>query len=200
MHHPPSPQAARRVVAKANKGTNPNYEFQEMINDFTEGQVINEGMPADMIPSDRKITVCVRKRPLGKKELDACDVDVTSIPDGENMLLHECKLKVDLTKYLEQHEFRFDHSFDDTVQNAEVYKFTAQPLVRTIFDKGMATCFAYGQTGSGKTYTMMGVFKEGARTPDSSSGIYAMAAADVFRYAASIPPSFRFIPTPICVA
>lgn len=175
-------QAAKREVAKANKGANPNFEFQEMVNDFRDGQVIHPGIPPGMTPSDRKITVCVRKRPLGRKEVEACDVDVTTIPDGENMLLHECKLKVDLTKYLEHHEFRFDHSFDDTVPNAEVYKYTAQPLVRTIFDKGMATCFAYGQTGSGKTFTMMGVFKEGARTPDSSSGIYAMAAADVFRY------------------
>lgn len=31
-------------------------------------------------------------------------------------------------------------------------RFTAQPLVETIFDRGMATCFAYGQTGSGKTH------------------------------------------------
>ena len=31
-------------------------------------------------------------------------------------------------------------------------RFTAQPLVHTIFDRGMATCFAYGQTGSGKTH------------------------------------------------
>ena len=31
-------------------------------------------------------------------------------------------------------------------------RFTAQPLVHTVFDRGMATCFAYGQTGSGKTH------------------------------------------------
>ena len=29
---------------------------------------------------------------------------------------------------------------------------TAKPLVQTIFEGGMATCFAYGQTGSGKTH------------------------------------------------
>ena len=28
----------------------------------------------------------------------------------------------------------------------------AQPLVYSIFEQGMATCFAYGQTGSGKTH------------------------------------------------
>lgn len=31
-------------------------------------------------------------------------------------------------------------------------RFTARPLVETIFERGMATCFAYGQTGSGKTH------------------------------------------------
>jgi kinesin family protein 2/24 len=61
---------------------------------------------------------------------------------------------VDLTKYIENHEFRFDYSFDDGCDNAVVYRFTAAPLVRTIFERGMATCFAYGQTGSGKTHTV----------------------------------------------
>jgi len=32
------------------------------------------------------------------------------------------------------------------------FRFTAKPLVKTIFEGGMATCFAYGQTGSGKTH------------------------------------------------
>ena len=31
-------------------------------------------------------------------------------------------------------------------------RYTAKPLVDTIFNQGMATCFAYGQTGSGKTH------------------------------------------------
>ena len=31
-------------------------------------------------------------------------------------------------------------------------RYTAQPLVQTVFDRGIATCFAYGQTGSGKTH------------------------------------------------
>lgn len=33
-----------------------------------------------------------------------------------------------------------------------VLRFTAKPLVRSIFEGSMATCFAYGQTGSGKTH------------------------------------------------
>lgn len=34
-------------------------------------------------------------------------------------------------------------------------RFTAKPLVQSIFEGGMATCFAYGQTGSGKTHVSL---------------------------------------------
>lgn len=63
------------------------------------------------------------------------------------------------------------------------YRYTAKPLVQTIFEGGMATCFAYGQTGSGKTHTMGGDFN--GKTQDCKKGIYAMAARDVFIYLAS---------------
>lgn len=65
----------------------------------------------------------------------------------------------------------------------ETSRYTAQPLVKTIFDGGFATCFAYGQTGSGKTHTMGGDFN--GKDQDCQKGIYAMAAADVFRLADS---------------
>ncbi|KPP80316.1 hypothetical protein Z043_100049 [Scleropages formosus] len=67
-------------------------------------------------------------------------------------MVHEPKQKVDLTRYLENQTFRFDYAFDDSTTNEMVYRFTARPLVETIFERGMATCFAYGQTGSGKTH------------------------------------------------
>ena len=68
-------------------------------------------------------------------------------------------LKVDLTKYLENQQFRFDFAFDENCTNEVVYRCTARPLVKTVFEGGMATCFAYGQTGSGKTHTMGGEFQ-----------------------------------------
>ena len=73
------------------------------------------------------------------------DIDCITVPDGALTVVHEAKEKVDLTKYLENHEFQFDYSFDDACTNETVYKYTAAPMVHTIFNKGMATCFAYGQ-------------------------------------------------------
>lgn len=128
---------------------------------------------------DHQITVCVRKRPLNKKEIARKEVDVISVPSKDQMVVHEPKAKVDLTKYLENQIFRFDYAFDETCNNEIVYKYTAKPLVQTIFEGGMATCFAYGQTGSGKTHTMGGDFN--GKTQDCKRGIYAMVAKDVFK-------------------
>lgn len=99
---------------------------------------------------DHQITVCVRKRPLSRKEIMKKELDVISVPTKDTLIVHEPKTKVDLTKFLENHNFRFDYAFDDSCNNDLVYKYTAKPLVHTIFEGGMATCFAYGQTGSGK--------------------------------------------------
>jgi kinesin family protein 2/24 len=63
--------------------------------------------------------------------------------------------------------------------NETVYKYTAQPLVQTIFEGGVATLFAYGQTGSGKTHTMGGDFK--GETENCKKGIY-IVAKDVFKF------------------
>ncbi|VEL24779.1 unnamed protein product [Protopolystoma xenopodis] len=107
-------------------------------------------------------------------ELDRKEIDVTTVPDKEHVIIHEPRSKVDLTKYLENQQFRFDYAFDEMVENDLVYRYTAQPLVESIFEKGMATCFAYGQTGSGKTHTMGGEFQRRG-IQDCSNGIYALA-------------------------
>ncbi|XP_024529613.1 kinesin-like protein KIN-13A [Selaginella moellendorffii] len=102
-----------------------------------------------------RIKVVVRKRPINKKELGRKEEDIITIEDsGCSVMVHEPKLKVDLTAYVERHEFVFDAVLDDHVTNDEVYRVTVEPIVPTIFQRTKATCFAYGQTGSGKTYTM----------------------------------------------
>ncbi|KAK6941527.1 Kinesin motor domain, partial [Dillenia turbinata] len=102
-----------------------------------------------------KIKVVVRKRPLNKKEIAKKEDDIITIdPSTNSLTVHETKLKVDLTEYVEKHEFVFDTVLDEDVSNDEVYAETVQPIVPIIFQRTKATCFAYGQTGSGKTYTM----------------------------------------------
>ncbi|XP_037548486.1 kinesin-like protein KIF2A [Nematolebias whitei] len=113
-----------------------------------------------------------------KAQLSVKDLDVITIPSKDVVMVHEPKQKVDLTRYLENQTFRFDYAFDENSTNEMVYRFTAQPLVETIFERGMATCFAYGQTGSGKTHTMGGDFS--GKNQDCSKGIYALSARDVF--------------------
>ncbi|CAK1540347.1 unnamed protein product [Leptosia nina] len=158
---------------------NPNWEFLAMIREYQSSIEFRPLLGNEPV-EDHQITVCVRKRPLNKKEINKKEVDVISVPTKDQMIVHEPKNKVDLTKYLENQKFRFDYAFDDSCTNEVVYKYTAKPLVQTIFDGGMATCFAYGQTGSGKTHTMGGDFQ--GKQQDCKKGIYAMAARDVFTY------------------
>ncbi|RXM28313.1 Kinesin-like protein KIF2C [Acipenser ruthenus] len=137
--------------AKRAKECDVKWEFQKMIEDFRDSLEYTPLSFSD--PSeDHRICVCVRKRPLNKKEIAKKEIDVITIPEKGLLLVHEPKQKVDLTKYLDNQTFRFDYSFDDSATNEMVYRFTARPLVQKIFEGSMATCFAYGQTGSGKTH------------------------------------------------
>ncbi|CAB1326210.1 unnamed protein product [Coregonus sp. 'balchen'] len=166
-----------KSVSSFEDSNRPNKQFYQMIEEFRETLEVLPLSPSDTVEAHR-ICVCVRKRPLNNKEVTKKEIDVVSIPGNGTMLLHEAKQKVDLTKYLDNQVFHFDYSFDESSTNDLVYRFTAKPLVQTIFDGGMATCFAYGQTGSGKTHTMGGDFS--GKSQNSAKGIYAMAAQDVF--------------------
>ncbi|XP_074611719.1 kinesin-like protein KIF2A isoform X1 [Acropora palmata] len=157
---------------------NPSWEFLQMIREYQADLELNGLTMSDPIV-DHQICVCVRKRPMSKKEHSKKEVDVIIVPSGDYCVVHEPKQKVDLTKYLENHKFWFDYAFDENASNELVYRYTAKPLVETIFNQGMATCFAYGQTGSGKTHTMGGTFS--GKQQDCTKGIYALSAQDVFK-------------------
>lgn len=120
------------------------------------------------------VTVCVRKRPLSRKEVHGRDRDIVTVNHEDGCLfVNEVKEKVDLTKYVETHTFSFDNVFGENVGNEAVYDGTARPLVDTLFTGGRGTCFAYGQTGAGKTFTMAG-------DGDENPGLYTLAVRDVF--------------------
>uniref|UniRef100_A0A2C9JU95 Kinesin motor domain-containing protein n=1 Tax=Biomphalaria glabrata TaxID=6526 RepID=A0A2C9JU95_BIOGL len=122
--------------------------------------------------ADEKIKVCVRKRPLTKRELKAREEDIVNVESTNTLAVNEPKLAVDLKAYTLQHEFMFDEVFDETCTNEDVYIRAARPLINCVFNGGTATCFAYGQTGAGKTHTMLG----NVNTP----GLYLLAGQDIF--------------------
>ncbi|XP_066153539.1 kinesin-like protein Klp10A isoform X4 [Euwallacea fornicatus] len=157
---------------------NPYWEFAQMIQEFRNSVDFRPLKENDAV-IENQITVCVRKRPLNEKEERRKEVDMVTVNTRNQLIVHEPKHKVDLTKYLENQSFRFDYVFDDNCTNDIVYKFTAKPLVKTIFEGGMATCFAYGQTGSGKTHTMGGEFR--GKQQNFKNGIYGLVAVDVFK-------------------
>eukprot|EP00210_Caulerpa_lentillifera_P005840 g5584.t1 len=117
--------------------------------------LVNSSFPFLQGPPPPKIRVIVRKRPINKKEKERGEDDIMQIDMSKGeLIVNEPKLRVNLTRYTEKHRFIFDEALAEGVTNDDVYQSTVQPLVRTLFWGGKATCFAYGQTGSGKTYTM----------------------------------------------
>ena len=102
--------------------------------------------------SQQRIKVVCRKRPLNRKELASRQQDVVTCEDAA-VMVREPRLKVDLTRYIDEHTFHFDDSFEEDVSNYELYKACVYPLVASfVSENAKCTCFAYGQTGSGKTY------------------------------------------------
>ena len=126
-----------------------------------------------------RIRVIVRKRPLNTKEEERGDIDVIHCDmKTSSLTVYEPKTKVDTTKYIETHDFKFDDVFDTDVDNDALYLQTVRPLISTVFNSGRGTCFAYGQTGSGKTYTM--------------EPLPLRAAQDIFQVSETVP-EFRDI-------
>lgn len=52
--------------------------------------------------------------------------------------------KVDLTKYIEEHQFTFDNVFEYTMNNREIYDEVVLPLVSETFKGAKTTVFAFG--------------------------------------------------------
>lgn len=50
------------------------------------------------------------------------ETDVITVPNPDHIIIHEPKTKVDLTKYLENQNFRFDYAFDEETPNDLVYR------------------------------------------------------------------------------
>lgn len=141
-----------RLREQGNQG---DVDFVRMIRQYRETQAPAE--QAHSKPGEMKICICVRKRPINSKEIKKKDHDsVTCI--NPMVIVHDCKFKVDgISKYLDNANFEFDHTFHEDDSTDDIYYYSVQPLVEFVLNGGRATVFAYGQTGSGKTYTMQGI-------------------------------------------
>jgi kinesin family protein 2/24 len=100
-------------------------------------------------------------RPFNETDVTRKEVRIISVASKDKIVVHENKTKVEGRKYFENEYFGFDYAFDETCSSDLVYKYTANLLVRNIFECEMTTCFAYGQTGGGKNHTIGGDMREG---------------------------------------
>lgn len=83
-----------------------------------------------------------------------------------------------------QHFFTFDHVFDETDSQRDIYNEAALDMVDLVLEGTNATILAYGQTGSGKTFTVLGDVddKSGETVVTPGSGLFLRALTDLFVY------------------
>uniref|UniRef100_A0A3B3DSR6 Kinesin-like protein n=1 Tax=Oryzias melastigma TaxID=30732 RepID=A0A3B3DSR6_ORYME len=148
----------------------PNYEIMCMIRDFRASLDYRPLTSNDLI-EEHRICVCVRARPLNKKEISVKDLDVITIPSKDVVMVHEPKQKVDLTRFLENQTFRFDYAFDENSTNEMVYRYPLPPPPSSRGGWRPAS-------RTGRRETMGGDFS--GKNQDCSKGIYALSARDVF--------------------
>ncbi|XP_040969392.1 kinesin-like protein KIN-13B isoform X2 [Gossypium hirsutum] len=86
---------------------------EESPSDFSPGLIDLHSFVTELLPE-------VRKRPLNKKVLVRNKEDIMETVSN-SLVVHETKLKVELTEYLEQHEFVFDAVLKEEVSNDEVF-------------------------------------------------------------------------------
>ena len=129
-----------------------------------------------------KIRVIVRKRPANHREFAQNDIDIITTEKKNTIIVKELKNKVDLTKYIEEHKFTFDRTFDENSSNQLIYNEMLKPMIEAAFNKTKITCFAYGQTGSGKTYTMLGNNHIKNDNGPQVPGLYLLSCIDVFNF------------------
>ena len=76
-----------------------------------------------------RLCVCVRKRPIFEKEILAGENDAISCANPQ-IKVHFPKVKVDgITKYIDNHLFTFDNTFNENENTEDLYKFSLKNLL-----------------------------------------------------------------------
>lgn len=153
-------EKAMKEAANVALGKHGDVEFLQMIEQKRYKQML---LYPHKSSRNLRLCVCVRKRPIFQKEEEAGQNDSVSCANPQ-IKIFESKLKVDgITKYVDEHVFTFDNTFNENESTEDVYRFALEPSLDMIFNQGMVTIFAYGQTSSGKTYTMQGIQENSVR-------------------------------------
>mmetsp|Transcript_10874 Transcript_10874/g.14149 ORF Transcript_10874/g.14149 Transcript_10874/m.14149 type:complete len:588 (-) Transcript_10874:103-1866(-) len=182
---PPIPLAPKRhSPTQTHRKSNPEVKVQEHRRSVSRSPARSSHRKSTNHASGtiNGLRVCVRKRPAKPNETDCVECI------GHQILLHEDKVKVDLTKYESVTKFNLDGVFGENHATTDVYDESVRYLIDNFFAGGTSTCFCFGQTASGKTFTLFG---EGGGTHQQhegssldasadSGGIYMLAASSAF--------------------
>ena len=120
--------------------------------------------------NNNNIITILRVRPENAYEKRYSNINIIKIESSSSMKLIspiEYNHYIEGTKYIngdrgieisktEKYSYEFDYIFDYAAQQSKVYEYSAEFLVRNIFEGFNSTIFAYGAIGSGKSYTMFG--------------------------------------------
>lgn len=117
--------------------------------------------PPQADPSDARVTVAVRIRPL-RTDLAAEKYDTSCLYSTAPEAAAGCAdapttVTIIHPSTKEQTDFAFDRVFDENDTQATVYSELVEDAVMSAIEqRGDLMVVAYGQTGSGKTFTMLG--------------------------------------------
>ncbi|XP_057334110.1 kinesin-like protein KIF18A [Microplitis mediator] len=131
------------------------------------------------------IKVIVRVRPANEREDQENYRTVVKVID-DKMLIFDPKEEENpffyrgvaqkgrdlLKKQNKELQFMFDHVFDITATNEQVFEGTTKELISDLLEGYNCSVFAYGATGAGKTHTMLG--------KDHDPGITYRTMAELF--------------------
>uniref|UniRef100_A0A8C7W430 Kinesin-like protein n=1 Tax=Oncorhynchus mykiss TaxID=8022 RepID=A0A8C7W430_ONCMY len=130
-------------------------------------------------PAECTIKVMCRFRPLNSSEVARGDKYIPKFT-GEDQVSISGK------------PFMFDRVFGSNTTQEQMYKASAQKIVKDVLEGYNGTIFAFGQTSSGKTHTMEVRQSEGSLHDPDGMGIIPRIVQDIFNYIYSMDENLEF--------
>ncbi|XP_061338278.1 kinesin-like protein KIN-7G [Gastrolobium bilobum] len=125
-------------------------------------------------PTEERILVSVRVRPLNDKEIAKNDLSEWECINDTAIIYRSNLSASDRSLY--PTAYSFDRVFRTDCPTRQVYEEAAKEVALSVLSGINSSIFAYGQTSSGKTYTM--------------SGITENTVADIFDYVEKVNENF----------